>query len=469
MNIKDLTKTQELKETILKHRGVLHAEILNSGEGEIVVGIVPNATNGSIINHICALDEQISDKELELVEFENKLSIIAHNSREAEFLYNEIIVLNEYLKNGIHLKESPIVIDIGANIGMFSILTSKIQSDAKIISIEPIKELCEVIRLNGILHDANIEVLNIAIGEEDGETKFTYYNSNSVMSSMYANAEDQSVLKSYLTTHENVQDEAILDKIVSNRLEGEERICTLKTLGSIFTEKNITHVDLLKIDVEKAELEVLNGIHESQWAYIQQIVIEVHDQNNRLNIISDLLKEKGFSIKTDFNINMSQTKMITLYASKSPAASRDQIYIPDPLKWQTKKSLEQSINQFLIDENLPKPTAYLFTDIATYKQNKNSLYDLYNNSVKNNAPMEGKKEDSISRRLKNIWSNLLNLETTDIRDDDDFFELGGNSLKAVSLIVEVEKEFGEDALPPEKLFDSSTFSSIRQILAASEK
>jgi hypothetical protein len=41
-------------------------------------------------------------------------------------------------------------------------------------------------------------------------------------------------------------------------------------------------VDLLKIDVERAELEVLNGIEQSDWSKIKQVVMEVHDTDKRL-------------------------------------------------------------------------------------------------------------------------------------------------------------------------------------------
>ena len=52
---------------------------------------------------------------------------------------------------------------------------------------------------------------------------------------------------------------------------------------------------MLKIDVERCELEVLLGIQEGDWKKIRQIVVEVHN-DCLLDQITDLLKSKGYRI-----------------------------------------------------------------------------------------------------------------------------------------------------------------------------
>ena len=42
----------------------------------------------------------------------------------------------------------------------------------------------------------------------------------------------------------------------------------------------------------------------------------------------------------------------------------------------------------------------------------------------------------------------------------DFFAAGGSSLTAVKLMSKAEQEFGEDALPPEDLFERSRLTDI---------
>ncbi|MCM6774305.1 acyl carrier protein [Nocardia sp. CDC159] len=50
--------------------------------------------------------------------------------------------------------------------------------------------------------------------------------------------------------------------------------------------------------------------------------------------------------------------------------------------------------------------------------------------------------------------------------DSDFFALGGTSLSATRLIAQVEERFGEDALPPEELYERSTMREIAAAVAA---
>jgi hypothetical protein len=44
--------------------------------------------------------------------------------------------------------------------------------------------------------------------------------------------------------------------------------------------------------------------------------------------------------------------------------------------------------------------------------------------------------------------------------DADFFAAGGSSLTAVKLMAKAEEAFGEDALPPEDLFERSRVADI---------
>lgn len=52
-------------------------------------------------------------------------------------------------------------------------------------------------------------------------------------------------------------------------------------------------IDLLKIGVEKSELDVLLGIEKHDWTKIKQVVVEVHDIDCRVKKVIDLLKDNG--------------------------------------------------------------------------------------------------------------------------------------------------------------------------------
>ena len=65
----------------------------------------------------------------------------------------------------------------------------------------------------------------------------------------------------------------------------------MTTVSDIVQDHGLSHVDLLKIDVERAELDVLLGIQHADWELISQIVLEVHDLEGRLAQVSCILKD----------------------------------------------------------------------------------------------------------------------------------------------------------------------------------
>ncbi|KAG2438647.1 hypothetical protein HXX76_005194 [Chlamydomonas incerta] len=66
---------------------------------------------------------------------------------------------------------------------------------------------------------------------------------------------------------------------VVERLLGGQRTwaCPLVPLGALMAEQRLERVDLLKVDVERAELQVLAGLAPEDWARVRQVVMEVHD------------------------------------------------------------------------------------------------------------------------------------------------------------------------------------------------
>lgn len=71
--------------------------------------------------------------------------------------------------------------------------------------------------------------------------------------------------------------------------------CHLRPLGEVLQEEGVEGVDLLKVDVEGAELSVLRGIEDAQWAGVRQVVMEVENAALRDEIV-ELLEGKGFAV-----------------------------------------------------------------------------------------------------------------------------------------------------------------------------
>lgn len=64
-------------------------------------------------------------------------------------------------------------------------------------------------------------------------------------------------------------------------------------------------------------------------------------------------------------------------------------------------------------------------------------------------------------KLQKIWSAALGITTIGIHDN--FFELGGHSLIAVSLMAEIEKEFGKN-IPLSSLMENATIASLARVV-----
>ena len=165
---------------------------------------------------------------------------------------------NEYDFN-IDFKEGDIIIDIGANVGMVSILLAKKFPFIKIYSFEPLKENYD----NFI---KNIELNNIPKGVITAENKAVTKDGRLItMSINSANKGGSSttdvISVNSIMTKENSQVESI-------------------TLEEIFKKYNINKLKLLKIDCEGSEYEILYNADTNLLKNIENLRGEFHENKN---------------------------------------------------------------------------------------------------------------------------------------------------------------------------------------------
>jgi FkbM family methyltransferase len=177
-------------------------------------------------------------------------------------------------------KEGDIVVDVGAHIGKYSIIASKmVGSRGKVIAIEAHPGNCDLLRQNIALNKlSNVAVLNCAAhstetlvrlyepGQEDG---FTIYNT--IMTD-----------RASLNTQRYVEVKA-------------------NTLDSLLLEAGIKQVNWIKIDVEGAEFEVLRGATAILSSSKDiSLLIEIHNvgANHKTfyEPIIDLLESKNYKM-----------------------------------------------------------------------------------------------------------------------------------------------------------------------------
>jgi hypothetical protein len=123
-----------------------------------------------------------------------------------------------------------------------------------------------------------------------------------------------------------------MDDYLEDRLFSLPFTCPLVTLSEIIAEHRLETIDLIKIDVQKSELAVLEGLREEDWRRVMQIVIEVHDHGGRVEHIRRLLAARGFEIHVVQDDHYEGSEMYNLYAARTdrrreltpqPAASRE--------------------------------------------------------------------------------------------------------------------------------------------------
>jgi len=127
-----------------------------------------------------------------------------------------------------------------------------------------------------------------------------------------------------------------------------------------------------------------------------------------------------------------------------------------------RKFLEDRLSHYMI------PSIFLFLDhlpmTSTGKVDRRALPLPENSEVLSETVYQAPRTE-MERHLVQIWENVL--ETTPVGVQDDFFDLGGYSLLAVSLFYQIEKLTGQ-TLPLSTLFQASTIEKLANVLNENE-
>ena len=192
-----------------------------------------------------------------------------------------------------YLKSEDIFYDIGANVGFFTILGAKrVDSSGHVYAFEPEAKNATTLRRNAKLNNfTNVTVIEKAVSRTTGSGKLC--------------------LTEYCGSHTLASDEQKLIDNPSQQLEAElptflqvkERV-TVNTVSidDLLRDNKIKPPTLIKIDVEGAEIEVLEGMSQTLKKWQPIVIYEVDDENQdgllkKRKQVDDFLLSYGYKIE----------------------------------------------------------------------------------------------------------------------------------------------------------------------------
>jgi FkbM family methyltransferase len=234
---------------------------------------------------------------------------IHHDRRshdEVSFLVQEVFGDGAYTCGGVHLSPGATVFDAGANIGLFSIWAWRAcGGSASIYAFEPIPSTFEFLAKNLEEHGVEAKAYRAGLGPIGGPKTavFTTYAGLPGNATLHPE-EKRGQLDAYLQGVLRAQREQhpiaypLIASWIRRRMDdaasAEEVECRLTSVSEIAAQHGVERIDLLKIDVEGAELGVLLGLDDALWPRVSQIVLETHGEASAEEI-ERLGRARGFS------------------------------------------------------------------------------------------------------------------------------------------------------------------------------
>lgn len=259
------------------------------------------------------------------------------------FNYYEMFVYDRYSTYNLNNKE--IVIDIGANAGLFTKLCLN-NGVKKVFSVEPNKNC--LINLKHLFKNENrVTVIEKAINTCSEKIKLYTSKTNSTIAS---------INKTHVINESSDVEEQEVDSI---------------TISEIIQNNNLDKISLVKMDIEGAEYNIFEMLSEKEFCKIESFLIEFHDNyNNKVESIVKKLKNNGYEIdqirlhgKNNENVINEYSNHLngTIYAVKNKLLKIKILHLQTTLNDEREQKSRESLTPL---------TNYGFE----YKLHKNEIY-----------------------------------------------------------------------------------------------
>lgn len=237
-----------------------------------------------------------------------------------------------YFQQGARVRKGDVVLDVGANVGAFAAaVAARTSGDVTIHCFEPgppvFEKLAKNFREHALLHRTRHLLHQIALTspELDGtERTFYFFKRFPTDSTLDIEFKKREFQRFFEKKGRGIEDAlstlgrpgralggAIRGGIhwlcsPDNRLgvwlawqgTGMRQVpCHLVSLERFLATSGIDRVDLLKVDVEGAEVDVLRGCGVA-WPKVRSVAVETDRSSGRAELVEKILRDQGFEIET---------------------------------------------------------------------------------------------------------------------------------------------------------------------------
>jgi len=192
-----------------------------------------------------------------------------------------------YRLEGLELPPNPVVVDVGAHIGLFSLKARALWPTARIFAFEPVPATFALLSANLETNGAHVAAFNLAVsgpGQETMTLQLDPWGNSGAASSQYA---------SVLPFHAQVE-------------------VRTTSLPVFLDKQGIGRVDLLKLDCEGAEYDILNDLPDLSER-VGHLRVEIHQ--------SGRLLENGFTpagLVERLERELGRDRLHVVHADKRP-------------------------------------------------------------------------------------------------------------------------------------------------------
>ncbi len=207
---------------------------------------------------------------------------LAHNDRAAYYTLIEVFYERLYDRDYVKVEKGDVVLDIGANLGMFSVYAQNFHP-SRVVAVEPGPEEFPLLVKN-LKNFDNAESYDYAVSKETGKVRFS--STDEGVSNHIAEG-NFDVLQYGNHVYQTVEVDSI-------------------NINDLIKEAKLDKIDYLKIDCEGAELDIFETIDKNYLRNsVRKIAVEYHTLKIKERLLRIILSE-GYNLENLETLSESQ-------------------------------------------------------------------------------------------------------------------------------------------------------------------